>query len=60
MILTYNNCFLLTKSTQELVTPLSKLSTAVNGLKSVSQIRIYVTEQDRKDAERAIDAMRMP
>ncbi len=47
-----------TKSSKEFLTPLSKLSSVVKGLKSVNQIRIYVSEHDRKEAENTIQALR--
>jgi hypothetical protein len=47
-----------TKGPQEFLTPLSKLSSVVKGLKSVNQIRIYVSEENRKEAEKTIQALR--
>ncbi|AFM22873.1 HD domain-containing protein [Desulfomonile tiedjei] len=46
-----------TKNTRQFLTPLSKLSSVVNGLKSVNQIRIYVSEENRKEAEKIIEAL---
>ncbi len=46
------------KGPKKLLTPLSHLSSVVQGLKSVSQIRIYVSEEERKEAEETIQALR--
>ena len=47
-----------TKGPKEYLTPLSKLSSVVRGLKSVNQIRIYVSEENRKEAENMIQSLR--
>ena len=47
-----------TKSPKEFLTPLSKLSSVVKGLKAVNQIRIYVSEENRKEAENMIQSLR--
>lgn len=47
-----------TKGPKEYLTPLSKLSSVVRGLKSVNQIRIYVSEENRKEAENVIQSLR--
>ncbi|MFH0822092.1 MAG: HD domain-containing protein, partial [Pseudomonadota bacterium] len=47
-----------TPSPRGFLTPLSKLSSVVKGLKSVNQIRVYVSEQNRKEALDKIHALR--
>jgi len=39
-------------------TYLSRLSTVVNGLKSVNQVRIHVSEENRKEAEEKVESLR--
>ncbi len=46
------------KGLKEYLTPLSHLSTVVQGLKSVNQIRIYVSEENRDQARKAIQGLR--
>ena len=47
-----------TKGPKEYLTPLSKLSSVVRGLKSVNQIRIYVSEENRKEVGNMIQSLR--
>jgi HD superfamily phosphohydrolase len=47
-----------TKSPKEFLTPLSELSSVVKGLKAVNQVRIYVSEENRKESEKTIQALR--
>lgn len=47
-----------TKGAKVFLTPLSKLSSVVKGLKSVNQTRIYVPNEKRKEAENVIQSLR--
>ncbi len=47
-----------TKGPKAYLTPLSKLSSVVRGLKSVNQIRIYVSEENRQEAENMIQFLK--
>lgn len=47
-----------TKGPKGFLTTLSHLSNVVRGLKSLNQIRIYVSEENRKEAEKTIQALR--
>lgn len=47
-----------TKGPKESLTPLSRLSSVVHGLKSVNQIKIYESKENRKEAEKTIQALR--
>lgn len=46
------------KGPKEYLTPLSHLSSVVKGLRSVNQIRIYVSQENRKEAENMIQSLR--
>ncbi|MGA8830118.1 MAG: hypothetical protein ACLQT6_16315 [Desulfomonilaceae bacterium] len=47
-----------TKGSIKSLTPLSRLSSVVHGLKSVNQIRIYVSEENRNEAEKTIRSLK--